>query len=186
MAAEASVVSDIAGRYAAALFEFAVERDALDEVAADLATIRAAVEESEDLRRLVTNPVFGAEEQGRALAAVLARLGTGDTVGNFVGLVAQNRRLFALAAMTLAFTRLLAQHRGEVVAEVTSAHPLADAQLAAVTAELAAAMKTEVSVEPRVDAGILGGLVVRVGSRMIDSSIRTKLQNLKFAMKGVE
>jgi F-type H+-transporting ATPase subunit delta len=138
------------------------------------------------LRRLVTNPVFSAKEQGRAMAAVLARLGIGRTVGDFVGLVARNRRLFALAAMTLAFTRLLAQHRGEVVAEVWTAHPLTEAQLAGIEAELATAMKTEVSVETRVDTAILGGLVVRVGSRMIDSSLRTKLQNLNFAMKGVE
>jgi F-type H+-transporting ATPase subunit delta len=186
VAAEASVVSDIAGRYAAALFELAVDENALDEVAADLATVRAATEASEDLRRLVTNPVFSAEEQGRAMAAVLDRLGIGRTVRNFVGLVAQNRRLFALSGMTVAFNRLLSQHRGEVVAEVTVAEPLSETQLAAVRAELAAAMKTEVSVEARTDPGILGGLIVRVGSRMVDSSLRTKLQNLKFAMKGVE
>jgi F-type H+-transporting ATPase subunit delta len=180
------VVSDIAGRYASALFELAAEQNALSSVAADLATVRAATEESEDLRRLVTNPVFGAEEQARAMAAVLDRLGVGRTVRNFVGLVAQNRRLFALAGMTVGFNRLLAQHRGEVVAEVTVAEPLSEAQLTAVRAELAAAMKTEVSVETRIDPGILGGLVVRVGSRMVDSSLRTKLQNLRFAMKGVE
>ena len=186
MAAEVSVVSNIAGRYATALFELAVEQNALDAVSRDLATVRAAIDDSEDLNRLVTNPVFGREEQGRAMAAVLDRLGVGATVRNFVGLVAENRRLFALRIMTIAFARLLAEHRGEIVAQVTSARSLDEAQLAAVRSELVEAMKTEVSVETRVDAEILGGLVVRVGSRMIDSSIRTKLQNLQFAMKGVE
>ena len=186
MAAEVSVVSGIAGRYATALFELAREQNELDAVAADLASLRQALDESDDLNRLVTNPVFGREEQGRAMAAVLAALGVGGLVTNFIGVVAENRRLFALRDMIRGFLALLAEHRGEVVARVTSARPLAEGQLATVRAELAAAMHTEVSIETEVEPELLGGLVVRVGSRMIDSSIRTKLQNLKFAMKGVE
>lgn len=186
MAAETSLVSGIAGRYATALFELAREEGQLDAVAADLVTLRAALDESEDLTRLVRNPVFGRETQARAMAAVLEGLGIGRTVGNFVGVVAQNRRLFALRDMTLAFARLLADHRGQLVARVASAHPLDERQVAAIRAELAAALKNEVSVETEVEPELLGGLVVRVGSRMIDSSIRTKLQNLRVAMKGAE
>jgi len=186
VAAETSVVSGIAGRYATALFDLARERGQLDGVAADLETLRQALDESADLNRLVGSPVFGRAEQARAMAAVLAALGVAGLVANFVGVVADNRRLFALPGMIRGFAQLLAAHRGEVVARVTSARTLSDGQLAAVRAELAAAMHTEVSIESQVDPEILGGLVVRVGSRMIDSSIRTKLQNLKFAMKGAE
>lgn len=186
MAAEMGLVSGIAGRYATALFELAHDAGELDPVAGDLASLRAALDESDDLTRLVRSPIFGREAQARAIAAVLDGLGTGQTVRNFVGLVAQNRRLFALRDMTLAFARLLADHRGEVVARVASAHPLDERQVAAIRAELAAALKNEVSVETEVEPELLGGLVVRVGSRMIDSSIRTKLQNLRFAMKGAE
>jgi F-type H+-transporting ATPase subunit delta len=186
VAAETSLVSGIAGRYATALFELARDRNRLDAVAADLASLAAALDESEDLRRLVRSPMFGREEQGRAMAAVLEGLGVGNPVAGFVGVVAQNRRLFALRDMVRGFNALLAEHRGEVVARVTAARPLTDEQLAAIRAELGAAMRTDVSLETAVDPAILGGLVVRIGSRMIDSSIRTKLQNLKFAMKGVE
>ena len=186
VAAETSLVSGIAGRYATALFELAREGRELDAVASNLASIRAALDESEDLTRLVRSPVFGREAQARAMAAVLDGLGVGRAVRNFVGVVAQNRRLFALRDMTLAFARLLADYRGEVVARVASAYPLDERQVAAIRAELAAGLKNEVSIETEIDPELLGGLVVRVGSRMIDSSIRTKLQNLRFAMKGAE
>jgi F-type H+-transporting ATPase subunit delta len=117
---------------------------------------------------------------------VLERAGLGPLVRNFVGVVARNRRLFALRDMTTAFARLLAAHRGEVTAEVTSAHPLGEAQLARLKAELSAEMKTDVRLQASVDESLLGGLVVRLGSRMIDSSIRSKLRRLEFAMKGAE
>lgn len=186
MAAELSVVGDIAERYAAALFDLAQERGRLDEAARDLDSLRQMLDESPELTRLIRSPAFTREAQGKALAAVLDRAGAGDLVRNFVGLVARNRRLFALRDMTRAYRKLLAQHRGEVVAQLTSAYPLEDEQLASIKAELSAAMKTDVNLEATVDENILGGLIVRVGSRMIDSSIRTKLQNLKFAMKGAE
>ena len=179
MATATTLVSDIAGRYATALFELARDQDGLDAVAGDVATIRAAIAESADLRRLVSNPIYDAKTQSTAMAAVLAALGVGT-------LVASNRRLFALDGMALGFQRLLSRHRGEVVAEVTSAWPLDEGQTAAVRTELTAAMRTEVSVAARVDPNILGGLIVKIGSRMIDSSLRTKLRNLRFAMKGVE
>ena len=185
MSAEVSVVSDIAGRYANALFDLALESDALDDVAGDLAAIARMMDESADLARLVRSPVISREDQGRAMAELLARAGAQELTRKFVGLVAQNRRLFALRDMTVAFRRLLARHRGEIMARVTSAHALNDAQVAAIKAELSAAMKTDVTLEANVDNDILGGLIVQVGSRMVDSSLRTKLQNLKFAMKGV-
>lgn len=186
VAAPSGLVSGIAGRYATALFELARESGELDRVAGDLARLGAALDESADLTRLVRNPVFGREVQGRAMAAVADGLGLGPTVANFIGVVAQNRRLFALRDMARGFAQLLAEHRGEVVARVASAHPLDEAQVAAIRAELAAGLKNEVTVETSVDPELLGGLVVRVGSRMIDSSIRTKLQNMRVAMKGAE
>lgn len=185
MSAEVTVVSDIAGRYANALFDLALENAALDDVAADLATIARMIDESGDLARLVRSPVISREDQAKAMQALLTEAGAHVLTQKFVGLVAQNRRLFALRDMTVAFRRLLARHRGEVMARVTSAHALNDAQVAAIKAELSAAMKTDVTLETSVDNDILGGLIVQVGSRMVDSSLRTKLQNLKFAMKGV-
>ncbi len=186
MAAETTLVSDIAGRYATALFDLAHERNTLDAVAADLGTIRAALAESDDLRNLVRNPIFDRATQTSAMAAVLGALGVGALVANFVGVVTANRRLFALDGMALGFQRLLSRHRGEVVAQVTSARPLDEGQQASIAAELTAGMRTDVTVEERTDPHILGGLIVRIGSRMIDSSLRTKLQILRFAMKGVE
>jgi F-type H+-transporting ATPase subunit delta len=184
--AETSVVSGIAGRYATALFELARDGGALDQVADDMTAIAAMIDESDDLTRLLRSPVIAAADQGRALAAVLEKAGVGDMTRKFVGVVSQNHRLFALRDMCKVFRTLLARHRGELVAEVTSAHALSDQQMASIKAELTAAMKTDVSLENRVDEGILGGMIVRIGSRMVDSSLRTKLQNLKFAMRGVE
>lgn len=186
MAGETTVVSGIAGRYATALFELAHEQGKLDAVAADMADLARAIGESADLRRLVRSPVFGRDEQARAMAAVLQGAGADELTLKFVGLVAQNRRLFALADMARDFRRLLAAHRGEIAASVTSAYELSDAEVSAIKSELSAAMKTDVDVERVVDPAILGGLVVKVGSRMVDSSLRTKLQGLKLAMKGAE
>lgn len=185
MAAETAIVSGIAGRYATALFELAVEAKALDAVAADLDRLKAMLGESADLRRLVKSPVFGRDEQSHAIGAVVERAGFSDVVRRFVAVVARNRRLFVLEDMIRDFRALLARHRGEMVARVISASPLNPSQLAALKAALRDGMGREVSVDAAVDAGLLGGLVVKVGSRMIDGSVRTKLQNLKIAMKGV-
>jgi F-type H+-transporting ATPase subunit delta len=183
--AETTIISGLAGRYAAALFELAAAEGTLDEVAADLDGIAALVAESADLERLVRSPVLSREDQGRALAAVLQAAGAGELCKRFVGLVARNRRLFALVDMVRAFRVLLAKHRGEVTAQVVSARPLGDGQMAAVKAQLAGLVGQDVSVETSVDEDLIAGLVVKVGSRMIDSSLRTKLRNLEFAMKGV-
>jgi F-type H+-transporting ATPase subunit delta len=178
-------VTGISGRYARALFELARDRSALDAVAGDLDRLAAMLDDSADLVRLVRSPVLSRSEQGRAMAAVAERAEFETLTRNFLGLIAQNRRLFALAGMIRDFRRLLASHRGEISGEVFSAHPLNDAQLESIRSQLAKAMGQEVSVTAKVDASLLGGLVVKVGSRMVDSSLKTKLQNIRFAMKGV-
>ncbi|MBO6826994.1 MAG: F0F1 ATP synthase subunit delta [Sneathiella sp.] len=185
MSAVNAKVSGIAGRYATALFELASNEKQVDAVAADLATIKTSMEESADLARLVRSPLVNRNDQERAMLAVLEKLGVSDLVRRFVGTVAQNRRLFALSGMIEAFGRLLAAERGEVVAEVKSAKKLTQKQLDALSKELKTAIGSDVAIEAEVDENLIGGLVVKVGSRMVDSSIRTKLQNLKFAMKGV-
>lgn len=185
MAVETSIVSGIAGRYATALFELAAERKVLDEAARNLEAIRALLEESDDLRRLVRSPLFKRDDQARAMEAVMDRLDIGDLVLNFIGVVARNRRLFTLPEIIRDFNALLARHRGEVAASVASASPLSEQQIAAIEAALRAAVGTDVTLQANVDPLLIGGLVVKVGSRMIDSSVGTKLQNLRLAMKGV-
>lgn len=186
MAAEVSVVSNIAGRYATALFELAQEANVLNDVAKDLVDFRELFAESEDFRRALRSPIYSQEDQAKATDALLEKMGAAQLTRKFVGLVVQNRRAFALNEMAAGFAQLLSAHRGEVMAHVTSATALSDAQVTELKAELAAAMKTDVTLETAVDADILGGLVVKVGSRMVDSSMRTKLNNLKHAMRGVE
>ncbi|MEQ8266934.1 MAG: F0F1 ATP synthase subunit delta [Parvibaculum sp.] len=176
-------VSGVAGRYATAVFELADAQNALDAVAADLRGITAMLNESADLVRLVRSPIFSADEQTRAFGAVLDKAGASTLVKNFVGLVIRNRRLFALPDMISAYNSLLAQKRGEVTADVTSAHSLGDAQIESLKAALKSATGRDVLINTKVDATLLGGLVVKVGSRMIDSSLRTKLNSLKIAMK---
>ncbi len=173
----------MAGRYSTALFELAESEGSLDAVAADLASIRKLLDESADLRRLVASPVFGADDQAKAFGAILDRAGIKGLVANFAGLVIKNRRLFALPDMITGFTRLLAAKRGEMSADVTSAHPLSDAQLASLKQSLKTATGRDVQINTKVDGGLLGGLIVKVGSRMIDSSLKTKLNSLKLAMK---
>jgi F-type H+-transporting ATPase subunit delta len=185
VAGEADIVSGVAGRYATALFELALEGKALDLVAADLDRFIAALDASPDLSRLVKSPVFSAEEQTRALAAVLEKLGIGGLARNFLLLAAQNRRLFAAIDMIGAYRAMLARHRGETSATVTAAAKLTEAQITALKQALKAALGTDVMLEQRVDASLLGGLVVKVGSRMIDSSLRTRLNSLRVAMKEV-
>jgi F-type H+-transporting ATPase subunit delta len=174
----------LAGRYAAALFELAGEQKSVDAVSADLAGFRKAMEASPDLTRVVKSPVFSRNDQGKALKAVLEKMGAGALTTQFLLLLASKRRLFALTGIIQAYESLVAKSRGETHAEVTSARPLADAELA----DLKAALKTSLGREPRlnakVDPALLGGLVVKVGSRMIDSSLRTKLVGLRAAMKG--
>ncbi len=185
LAAQETGTAGLAARYAAALFDLADEAKQLDSVAADLRAIRALIAESGDLRRLVRSPVLTRADQGKAMAAVLEKAGTSDLVRKFVGLVAENRRLFALDDMIAAFLADLARRRGEVTASVTSAAPLNEAQTAAITEALRRAVGGKVAIETHTDASLIGGLIVKVGSRMVDSSIKSKLQRLKLVMKGV-
>lgn len=185
MATDDSSVTGLGGRYATALFELAHEAKALDAIAADLGRIEAMLAESPDLRRLVASPVLTRDEQGRAMAAVLEAMGAHDLTARAVGLMAQKRRLFALGDVIKSYRRLLARRRGEVAAEVVSARPLSQAQTEAIAAALKAALSREVAVETRVDPALIGGLIVRVGSRMIDNSLSTKLRRLQLVMKGI-
>ncbi|HKD48829.1 MAG TPA: F0F1 ATP synthase subunit delta [Rhizomicrobium sp.] len=185
MAGEAPIVSGMAGRYATALFELALESNAVDAIKADLETFDRLVADSADLARLVRSPVFSAEEQLRALSAVLERAGIGGLAAKFLKLVASNRRLFAVRDVVKAYRALVASHKGEVSAEVTVAEPLNNAHLAAIGDALKAVTRKNVEVNVRIDPAIIGGLVVKLGSRMVDSSLRTKLNAIKHAMKEV-
>jgi F-type H+-transporting ATPase subunit delta len=185
LAGEADTSSGVAGRYATALFELALEEKALDTVANDLNRFNQALDAFEDLTRLVKSPVFTAEEQGRALAAILDKIEIEGLTKNFLLLVAKNRRLFAAPDMIRAFRAMLARQRGEASASVVAASKLNEAQVMALKQALKAALGKEVMLEERVDPALLGGLVVRVGSRMVDSSLRTRLNTLKVAMKEV-
>lgn len=185
VASETAGLAGLAERYAAALYELADQAKALDAVADDLKKLNALIAESADLARLVRSPVLSRADQVKAITAVLRQAGANDLTARFVGSVAQNRRLFALAAMIRAYLAELARRRGEVAAEVTSAHKLSDAQVTAVSESLRRVVGAKVSVDLKVDPALIGGLVVRVGSRMVDSSLRTKLQKLQLAMKGV-
>ncbi|MDY0881710.1 F0F1 ATP synthase subunit delta [Dongia soli] len=185
MAAQTSEQGGLATRYAAALFELAESKHQLDAVATDLAALAKMVADSADLKRLINSPVLSRAEQGKAMAAVLKAAGFGELTQKFIGLVAQNRRLFAVPAVIKAFQKRLADKRGEMTAEVTAARPLTDAQQAAVSDAIKRVVGGKVAIDVKVDPSLLGGLIVRIGSRMIDSSLKTKLQKLQFAMKGV-
>jgi F-type H+-transporting ATPase subunit delta len=175
----------MAGRYATALFELALEANELDAVRADLERFDAMLGDSSDLSRLVRSPVFSADEQVKALDAVLARAGIGGLAAKFLNVLTANRRLFAVRAVIRDFRRLVANHKGEVTATVTLAEKPSDAHLAAIKNALNTVTKKDVQVEINVDPAIIGGIVVKVGSRMVDSSLRTKLNAIKHAMKEV-
>ena len=184
MSSEQTETSGVAGRYATALFELAVDRGVIDEVANDLRQLQTMIDKSADLRRLIQSPLFSRTQQSDAMAAVLTSAGLSELVRNFIGVVAGNRRLFALEGMIGAYRGLVAQHRGEVTAEITSATPLSESQRSAVEQALKQAIGSNVAIDIEIDLNLIGGMVVRVGSRMVDSSLRTKLQRLQLAMKG--
>ena len=178
------IQASLAGRYATALFELARDERRLDAVGASLATLKQALRDSDDLRELTSSPLISREDATRTIAATSEAMRLDPITSNFLGVVAQNRRLSKLPQIILAYNMLAANHRGETTAEVTSAHPLTDDQVAALKTNLKTRLGRDITVDLNVDPTILGGLVVKVGSQMIDGSIRTKLNTLAHAMKG--
>jgi len=183
VASEAGV-SGLAERYAKALFDLADERKALDAVADDLRALGAMIAESADFRRLIRSPVLSRLEQGKAIAALAERAGFSTLTRNLLGVAARNRRLFVLPEVIAGYLRELAARRGEVTAEVTAARALTREQAEKVREQLRRAVGRKVAVDIRVDPSLIGGLVVRVGSRLIDASLKNKLARLRVAMKG--
>jgi F-type H+-transporting ATPase subunit delta len=182
--AETTGTSGLAERYAAALFELADERRVLDAVAGDLRELRAMLHESGDLVRLLRSPVVSRDEQGKAVAALAERAGLADLTRDFLGLVAKNRRLFAVPAMIEAYLAKLADRRGEIAAEVIVAQNLNEARQAALLEQLRRTVGARVVVDIRVDPRLLGGMIVKIGSRMVDASLNSRLQRLRLAMKA--
>lgn len=174
----------MAGRYATALFELALENKAVDAIKKDLDRFDALIAESPDLNRLVRSPVFDADVQLRALSAILDKAGIGGLAANFLRVITTNRRLFAVRDMIRAYRMLVARHKGEVTAQVTAAEKLSDTNLEALKSALKSVTGgKDIDLDVQVDPAIIGGLVVKVGSRMVDSSLRTKLNSIKLAMK---
>ena len=178
------IQASLSGRYATALFELARDSKALPEVEASLVTVRRALDESDDFRALTTSPLIGRDAAARAVQAAAGELKLDATTTRFLGVLAQNRRLGALPAIIRDFRRLAAQFRGETTAEVISAHPLDADQVEALKQQLRTRVGRDVNVDLSVDPSLLGGLVVKIGSQMIDSSIKTRLNSLAHAMKG--
>lgn len=183
MATEDPSVSGVSGRYATALFELARDQKSVDAVKADLDKFDVMLADSPDLLRLVRSPVFTADAQLKALNAVLAKAGIGGIAANFLKVLITNRRLFAVADVIRAFRALVARFKGEATAEVTVAEPLSDKNLDALKAALKSVSGKDVDLNVKIDPSIIGGLVVKLGSRMVDSSLRTKLNSIKHAMK---
>jgi F-type H+-transporting ATPase subunit delta len=180
-----AMASGLAGRYASALFDLAAERGALDKVESDLDALQEAVAASPELQRMLKSPVVSREEHERTMASLGDRLGLGEVTRNFLGLLAQKRRLGALPGIVSQLKAMLAARRGEETAEVVSAVPLGQAEIDRLKESVGRYAGRAVNLTTRVDPGLLGGLVVRVGSRMVDASLKTKLQQLELSMRGV-
>jgi F-type H+-transporting ATPase subunit delta len=183
VAAENPSVSGVSGRYATALFELARDEKSIDAVKADLDKFASMLDESDDLKRLVRSPVFAAEAQLKALSAVLEQAGISGISANFLKVLTDNRRLFAVSDVIRAFNALVAKFRGEASADITVAEPLSDKNLDALKTALQSVTGKDVTLHVKVDPTIIGGLVLKLGSRMVDSSLRTKLNSIKNAMK---
>ncbi|MEM9270737.1 MAG: F0F1 ATP synthase subunit delta [Pseudomonadota bacterium] len=185
MSNSASLSAGIAGRYATALFELAKDAKDLDTLSKDMDAFSAALGDSPELRDVITSPVYTRDEQGKAISAVAAKMGVSSLVANTLALMASKRRLFALPQLIEGVKALIADHKGEVTAEVTSAKPLTKAQVSALEKQLKTAAGKDVVLSQSVDESLIGGLVVKLGSRMVDTSIRAKLSKLQNAMKEV-
>ena len=184
METSGGIVAGLSGRYATALFDLARDGKSIDAVSASLTSVTVGLAESADLRMLTTSPMIDRAAAGAAIGAVAGAMRLDPLTTNFLKVLAHNRRLSARPAIIRDFTKLSARSRGEITAEVTSAHPLDADQQAALKAKLRAGLGADAALVLNVDPDILGGLVVRVGSRMVDSSLRTKLNSLATAMKG--
>lgn len=185
MAAQNSVVSHIARPYATALYDLALEQGQVEAVESDLVALSGVIAESADFTRFLRSPVIPGDDKAVAMDAILARSGIGATVANFIRVVARNGRLFALPTVIASFRLLAAKARGEVAAEVTSASPLSREQIASLAETLKQKIGKTVTLQEHVDPSLIGGLIVKVGSQMIDSSLKTKLTAMKIAMKEV-
>ena len=185
VAQSSSLISGVAKRYAGSLYDLAADSNAVAAVEKHIDSLETMIAGSDDFQRLIKSPVFSADEQAKAIGAIAAKAGIDGLAGNFLKVVAQNRRLFALPGILKAFRVIAAEARGEVAADVTAAHELSAAQ----QKELAAALKDvagkDVKVNLTVDPSILGGLIVKIGSRQIDTSLKTKLNSMKLALKEV-
>ncbi|MBN9257738.1 MULTISPECIES: F0F1 ATP synthase subunit delta [unclassified Mesorhizobium] len=185
MAQSSSPISAVAERYASSLFELAQQANSVAKVESDLNDFEAMLKDSADLSRLINSPVFSSDEQAKAIDAIVAKAKIAGLAGNFLRVVAKNRRLFAVPGMIQAFRRIAAEHRGETAAEVTSAHALTAAQQTELKAALKSVAGKDVAITITVDPSLLGGLIVKMGSRQIDTSLKTKLNSLKLALKEV-
>lgn len=178
-------MTGLAGRYASALLDLADDSKQLDQVADDLRNIKAAFQESQDLREMVRSPLYSRDQKAAVVGAIVDKLGATEMTARFIKVVGQNRRLFALVSIIDTYLAELAKRRGEVTAKVKSARSLSEQQQNSLTDALRAAVGSKVQVDVTVDPSLIGGLIVQVGSRMVDSSLRSKLQRLQLAMKGV-
>jgi F-type H+-transporting ATPase subunit delta len=185
VAETSSLISGVAQRYAGSLFDLALEAKSVAQVEKDLGRFEALINGSPELKRLIVSPVFSSGDQVKAISAILTKAKIGGLVNNFLRLVAQNRRLFSVPAMIQSFRQIATAHRGEVSADVTSAHALTAAQQTELKATLKGVAGKDVTINVTIDPSILGGLIVKLGSRQIDTSLRTKLSSLKLALKEV-
>jgi F-type H+-transporting ATPase subunit delta len=180
---EGPLLSGVAARYASALFEVAQDAGSVDAVAGDLGRFDQVVQASPDLARLIRNPVFTAEEQERGVAAILSRVGIAGLTANFIRLVASKRRLFALPDMIRSFRRLVSDAKGIVQAQVVLAERPSDAVMGEIAAALREVAKAEVALNVKIDPSLIGGMIVKIGSRMVDASVRTKLNSIRLSLK---
>lgn len=185
MADNSQLISGVAERYASSLYELAAQAKSVDAVAKDLARFQDLIDGSDDLQRLIKSPVFSADDQSRSIEALITKAGIKGLVSNFLKVVARNRRLFAVPAIVRAYGEIVARERGEVTADVTTAHKLTAEQEKELKAALSSVTGKTVTLNVTVDASLLGGLIVKIGSRQVDTSLRTKLSTLKLALKEV-
>ena len=184
MASDLSGITGVASRYATALFELSLDNGELETTNADLSKVRLLIEESEELKSFIKSPVFTRKDQSKVINQIATKIGLSKNVTNFLKLVASKNRLFALDGMISAWETMFAAYSGEVSAEIISASDLSKEQRDALATCLEESIGSTVKIEESVDPALLGGLIVKVGSKMIDSSLKTKLQRLQLVMKG--